>query len=670
MTERFVNYTARTTLNGAINNSQTTLVINSVLDSPPQPTFRIRIGNEILLVTQVADTVNYTVGRGAEGTAAAAHANGAVVHYIVSAGALQAVYDATTFTQYGLDAVTRPSAAKLRDLEVSPTDFDLALIGDGSADLIPGLQKAITTLGTGGGRINIPRGDWLFGSQPDISGIRYLTLRGHGEGTVLWAKDLTDYCFSYDGLDGKSFAMEDLVLDGRNGAPPAHANNSDTWRGVITVNGSVGGANIFMRRVRAFGSNALYPMFDLRKGFFYQFDECRLGNWELHLILKIAGAGGFTGTTASFKKCYFNYSRQVYDIAAQQSDIQFTDNCVFESCVAAGAQHESNLLHQGSHFENIGYDVSGTGLTTGVSLRSLGIGDSPEISGNVSSAITQRYGQSTYQTCRFAYLMPSGPLTSWIDGIGRGGPSAGGVLKLINPSFTNVDGVDLFRADSDSPSSRGDFEYHYEAGSDYRSYLRYSDARMVTKGRFKMPFSDGGRRVIEVSNGSFRTPTDAINGFSALPHVYPDGGQWKYGDIVERVFSAQAAAKERSWICVADGTAGTWESWEFTPSSKTAVVAPSGFMDFGGVMDILEGVTHVWEVIGTDNNARISYRATAALARLPNDRGLDVHESIELGTNTVTLQTNADVYTLRVTNGNAFSMIYYARLLRAYRSHL
>jgi hypothetical protein len=86
MTEQFAN-AAQSTLAGAISNVATTLTVASAAAFPTTGTFRIIVDSEIMLVTGVAGAV-FTVTRGAEGTAAAAHASGATVTGIITAGAL------------------------------------------------------------------------------------------------------------------------------------------------------------------------------------------------------------------------------------------------------------------------------------------------------------------------------------------------------------------------------------------------------------------------------------------------------------------------------------------------------------------------------------------------------------------------------------------------------
>jgi hypothetical protein len=83
--EQFANEYS-TTLQGSITAGATSLVVSSATGAPGVP-FRLKIDDEILLVTAVAGTT-YTVTRGQEGTPAASHADGAAVEHILTAGGL------------------------------------------------------------------------------------------------------------------------------------------------------------------------------------------------------------------------------------------------------------------------------------------------------------------------------------------------------------------------------------------------------------------------------------------------------------------------------------------------------------------------------------------------------------------------------------------------------
>jgi hypothetical protein len=84
--EKFSN-NASTTLNGAINNSVTSLVVTSASGFPTGGNFRIRIDDEIIKVTAVSSTT-FTIARGQENTTAASHSNLATVTHILTSEAI------------------------------------------------------------------------------------------------------------------------------------------------------------------------------------------------------------------------------------------------------------------------------------------------------------------------------------------------------------------------------------------------------------------------------------------------------------------------------------------------------------------------------------------------------------------------------------------------------
>jgi len=95
--EQFAN-NPTTSLNGIINSSTTSIVVNSATGFPSSAQYRILIGAELMLVTGGAGTTTWTVTRGAEGTTAASHGNGSNVTMPITAGAV------TTFIRGGTGA--------------------------------------------------------------------------------------------------------------------------------------------------------------------------------------------------------------------------------------------------------------------------------------------------------------------------------------------------------------------------------------------------------------------------------------------------------------------------------------------------------------------------------------------------------------------------------------
>ena len=77
--EQFAN-NAETTLSAAIETTDgTSISVTAYALFPAAAQFRVRIDDELLLVTDGAGTTTWTVERGAESTTAATHASGATV---------------------------------------------------------------------------------------------------------------------------------------------------------------------------------------------------------------------------------------------------------------------------------------------------------------------------------------------------------------------------------------------------------------------------------------------------------------------------------------------------------------------------------------------------------------------------------------------------------------
>jgi len=85
--EQFAN-NAQTALATDLGSGATTLTVTSATGFPVAAAYRIRIGDELLLVSGGAGTTTWTVARAQESTTAAAHLSGAAVTHVLTAGAL------------------------------------------------------------------------------------------------------------------------------------------------------------------------------------------------------------------------------------------------------------------------------------------------------------------------------------------------------------------------------------------------------------------------------------------------------------------------------------------------------------------------------------------------------------------------------------------------------
>lgn len=130
-----------TDLNGAINNSVTSIVVDSALGFPNPGPFRILIDNEQMQVTGGYGTTTWTVIRAVDGTAAASHSDEAVVTNNITA------FDFNSFRS-----------------EFNPLSY--GAVGDGAADDFTPFQNAINDAHAlaNGGHIYLPDLPFNLGS--------------------------------------------------------------------------------------------------------------------------------------------------------------------------------------------------------------------------------------------------------------------------------------------------------------------------------------------------------------------------------------------------------------------------------------------------------------------------------------------------------------------------
>lgn len=222
-TEKFAN-NAITTLNGGINNAVSSLVVTSASLFPSVGQFRIRIDNEIMIVTAVAGTT-FTVTRGAEGTSAASHSDGATIRHIVTAGGLsQAIADASGWIT-ALDVDFVAEATQTLATDGTYTIGGLSWVKSNSAN-----EAASMTVTNGSGLIIQPSSSTDIGgatrSAPMIrfvlSDLGYTGLN-YSSKVRLWFYNSTDTIASdyqnvFGIVDDGSTVREYAALRGRVGA--------------------------------------------------------------------------------------------------------------------------------------------------------------------------------------------------------------------------------------------------------------------------------------------------------------------------------------------------------------------------------------------------------------------------------------------------------------------
>jgi hypothetical protein len=148
-TERFSNQ-ASTTIASSIGAGDLSISVQGVTHFPTQPEFRIRIGQELLLVTGVSGTT-WTVTRGIEGTSGLSHAAGTAVVAVLTAGSLD----------------------ELRaEIEADNKTLNYAAI-DGNVDDMPAFTAKFSTAASTGYRVELNAGNTIQFKTPPNGGGTY-----------------------------------------------------------------------------------------------------------------------------------------------------------------------------------------------------------------------------------------------------------------------------------------------------------------------------------------------------------------------------------------------------------------------------------------------------------------------------------------------------------------
>jgi hypothetical protein len=572
--------------------------------------------------------------------------------------------------QSGTGALARTAQAKLREIGVFASDFS-GYDPTGVADSTAAIQAAINAANTAGTytvyipgkpRVTAPLTYSTMLALVGVDGGDSFTNSFDTYPNRIRCGDVTGYLFDQpDTVNGSGgLSLTNLCLDGRTAAGA----RSTTLQGFVKSATTSGTSSFYLRIKNCILGNgdATTPMLDLTGQVFSLCENTMFSTWPYGYGHK-AGAPSILGTTITFNKCYWNSLRQVGEFLNNVTDATYND-CVIESCVVGVAAALCSVTFNSLYSENMGYDASGTGITTGLTPRSFGIADAPAIAGNVAAVFTCRHGKMVFNT---PTLQNTTGGRKWFDGIGRGSAVGGGGRITINDVHFAAGTIStLFAADGDTPSSRATFEYHLTASMGSLAVVTHADARMVTKGRIPIQWSGGNIRPVEVDNGLFTVPALAVGGYSAVPTDYPSGGALVVGDKAYRSPSTQAAGKELLWVCTTAGTTGAkWDTLDFMPLSVSATVAAAGTLNVP-VPLVEVGTTYVYEIMGTVGGTALQYEAHVRIAHLASGSGVVVTEGVDTGTTSVSYAHGSGI---TITNNNAVSLTYYARLISVGRTH-
>lgn len=474
---------------------------------------------------------------------------------------------------------------------------------------------------------------------------------------------VTGYIFDQpDVVDGSgALTLSRICFDGRTSG----ATRSTTLQGIVKAATTAGKSSFYLRMNNCMvgGSDSATAMLSLSGEVFALFDNCMFSNWPYGYGHQ-GGLASILATTITFNKCYWNSVRQVGEWITNVTDVTY-NNCVIESCVVAVAAILTNVTFNNLYSENMGYDASGTAITTGLTARSLGIADAPAISGNVSAVFTNRYGQFTFNQPTFQNTTGG---KKWFDGIGRGsGIGGGGVMTINDISFAAGVISTLFTADADVPSSKSTFEYNLTSKAGLL-YIPAADARLISKGRAPILWTDGNARIVEIDNGIFTTPPLSTGGFTVIPAISPSGGSNAIGDIVKMAPSQFQQGSRSAYRCSVAGSPGKWDVCDFIPSSLQATLGIAGTMVVTANAVDNPGEEHVWEVMASAGaNVESHYRVT--MQSFTGAGQLSTQAIVVTKTLTFTM-TWGSPYTITITNTSGVAgLVTYARLVSVTSTH-
>lgn len=195
------------TLNGSINNSVTSLVVNSASSFPTTGTFSILIDTEIMKVTAVSGTT-FTIVRGQEGTTPASHTSGVAVDGTLTARSMdQIAADQIIFDSYA----NLPTASKKGRLFI-PSDGGFQLYDDGAAwngfDKDGPKKSALSYSWSwdnqGGATVTARGTDIVLESNGAIGGSNAYALRYKTQPTPPYTI-IAEFCYNWDVGNGGSF---------------------------------------------------------------------------------------------------------------------------------------------------------------------------------------------------------------------------------------------------------------------------------------------------------------------------------------------------------------------------------------------------------------------------------------------------------------------------------
>lgn len=191
------------TLDGAINDSVTSLDVVSAASFPSYPDFKIKVESEIMTVTGIS-TNTFTVIRGEDGTTAASHSSAVDVDHVVTSESLDRAYK----DAYGADYDNGYPYNRILAEGVTKTASDFTWLNQGSFGTCVDADDGGLVMTTGVSEVRRQlRGKYISAPSTPYTAAAYLWL-GHGMGRGVISTDgTTGHLFLREASTGKLYIL-------------------------------------------------------------------------------------------------------------------------------------------------------------------------------------------------------------------------------------------------------------------------------------------------------------------------------------------------------------------------------------------------------------------------------------------------------------------------------
>lgn len=366
MTEQFANL-AKSTLNGAINTSVTTITVANGAIFPSSGNYRILVDNELMLVTARSGN-NLTVTRGIESTTAASHLAGVNVALVFTAALMQTLWNSLSTFQGDVNAAGHSLSGLLNLIANNVQTTTLQNFASGTISMLSDLDMNGKSIGDNSqGDISVTNNIEMANYNIDLNSL------SSANGSISVNTQLTM---------GGQFYLNGQTFDGGNGniqnvnVAQTNEMHMDTLQsfsgGAITINSAVNmNATLSMGDNQIIGISSLTLDNGLIAGAGTISDNT--GNAAIDISNHLLFSIGATQNLLDFSGTYDSFASMCFD----GSTIAFNSNTSYHASLINDATNipsidPNNRLFFGSDGSTVAIDTTMSGFNSSAAM-SFGI---------------------------------------------------------------------------------------------------------------------------------------------------------------------------------------------------------------------------------------------------------------------------------------------------------